>query len=401
MRPASLRALIRQALQSGYLFLRIDVNGRCIEEFEPVDPNPPGVKIGSGPFQILDGQTALAKPEAILELGPSFGNLQAEIGSTLIAAIGAQGAQIFDLATKAIVLGGVSSEADPARNGEFGYVGVTQPNPGANTPAALLSYSSPSSPFGGFLLNYDSQEQEFGSFGQFLNGSFVDAYPSGGEIVSDEILACANGGAAVVSYDASLSLYQQGDGFDVGRECVSMIAAAAGGPMLSASITSGRFDDSRLYFTDRSGSATEVGVVGVDARRIRHKNGLAVVTLFADDAIRLVQWDGNNSPIILPDTIPVGDGPVDLDLRTNTEGDLEILTSGFNDNSLTITTTDATGLLLSNELFAAPSGCLQPAHPIFVENVDDAADPFVVASCFGSNSFFTSKVSELVAFDEN
>ena len=123
--------------------------------------------------------------------------------------------------------------------------------------------------------------------------------------------------------------------------------------------------------------------------------------MFADDAIRLVQWDGNNSPIILPDTIPVGDGPVDLDLRTNTEGDLEILTSGFNDNSLTITTTDATGLLLSNELFAAPSGCLQPAHPIFVENVDDAADPFVVASCFGSNSFFTSKVSELVAFDEN
>lgn len=402
VRPISLRALVRRSSQTGYLFLRIDGNGRCIDDFDPIDPNPPGVKITSGPFQIRDGETALAKPEAIQELGEHFGNLQAEAGSTLIAVIGAQASLVFDLATKAIVFGAVGAAADPTRNGQFGYAGATQPNPGTTTPAALLSYSSPSgSPFGGFLLNYDTGSQAFGSFGQLLSGSFVDAYPVGGEVVSDEILGCASGGSTVVRYDANLKLYEQGDDFDVGRECISMIAATANGPVLSVSITAGRFDNSRLYFTDRSGSATEVGVVGTDARRIRHKNGLAAVTLFAEDALRLVQWDGSNSPTILPDTIGVGDGPVDLDLRANTDGNLEILTPGFNDNSLSITTADTSGSLISNEKFAAPSGCLQPAHPIFIENADDATDPFVVASCFGSDSFFTSKVSELVAFDED
>ena len=242
----------------------------CTAEGGP--PTPPPVSIQTGLFEIFGSNGQLLNLEAAQDLGPVFANLSAQSGSTLLAVQGAQAGVILDLANNATVFGDVGMLTDPPQQGRFGYVGASQPSPGPATPAALLNYASPGGPFpfGGFLLNYDNSSQTFPSFGQLLPGAITDAFPAGGTVVSNEILGCADGGPLVIQYSPGDQRYDLIDtDFDVGRGCVSMITAAANGPVLSVSRTQGNFTDSRLYFTDRSGTATEIGSLGVDARRIR------------------------------------------------------------------------------------------------------------------------------------
>ena len=357
-----------------------------------------------------------ASPEGIYFIGSVLGNLggtppgaekagavrqegaATSTGSVLVSYQGTQGSGIIDLTTGAVVFGGgdTSREPGPAR---FGLVPMSRPNPGPSTPAALFSFGErDTGPFGSgaFLTPYLPDERRFSDFGQISSGRFLDAVPSGGGLVTDEVLLCVNGTSGSIEFDPAQQSYGTGSAaFDVGRACVSMVAATAGGPVLSVSITEGRFTDSRLYFTDRAGSATDVATLGVSARRIRHLGNIAAVSLFAEDALRIVIWDGQNAPSLVDSAIPVADGPVGIDLRDAGSGETEIVSTGFNDNQLAITRVDSAGAAISNRRFETPDGCQAPAHAIFIDNADDANDPYVVGSCFSSGGYFVSRLSRL------
>ena len=317
----------------------------------------------------------------------------------LVTLSGAQGDVVFDLQSQTRVLD--FAPGDAGGDGAFGWVPVSRPNPGADTPGALFRFDQAAT-FGGTLTNYLPDEETFGGFSQLLMGSFLDAATAGNTLVSDEILACSDRGALSIVYrdgqqDYSVDTLPDGSArrFDVGRPCVSMVTAAPGGPVLSVSRTEGRFADSRLYFIDRNVQTTEVGVVGVDARRIRHLGNIAVVSLFVDDTLRVVTWDGLNAPTITGDPVPVGDGPVGLDLRDAGGGAVQVVSTGFNDNTIAVTRIASDGSVSDNTVYSAPGGCFSPAHAIFIENADDADDPFVMATCFSSGNYIVSKVSSL------
>lgn len=343
-------------------------------------------------------------------IGPCFANLcpGSAAGTTadstapqlLVTLSGAQGDIIFDLQSRTTVLD--FAPGDSAGDGAFGWVPISQPNPGPSTPAALFRFDQAPGSFGGTLTNYRVDDGEFGGFSQLLIGSYLDALTAGNRLDSGEILACSDRGPLSIQFDAntqSFNTVTEPDGsvsrFDVGRGCVSMVTDTANGPVLSVSRTQGGFADSRLYYVDRNVQVTEVGILGVDARRIRHFGGIAATTLFADDALRIITWDGQNSPTIVGPLVPVGDGPVGLDLRDAGGGAVQIVSTGFNDNSIAVTTVAADGSVTGNTVYGAPGGCAAPAHAIFIENADNAGDPFVMATCFSTGNYIISKVSSL------
>ena len=368
-----------------------------------------GTSGGGATASLQEGvfNTGLNFLEAPYLVGECLGNLCTESagggnsasGQLLVTLSGAQGDVIFDLQTQTRVLD--SAPGDAASDGAFGWVPISQPSPGPNTPGALLRFDESAS-FGGTLTNYRPSEGAFGGFSQLLIGSFLDAVTAGNTLVSDEILACSDRGPLSIIYrdtEQNYAVDTVPDGsarrFDAGRACVSMVTATAGGPVLSVSRTQGGFSDSRLFFIDRGVQTTEVGVVGVDARRIRHLGGIAVTTLFGDDALRVITWDGQNAPTIVGDPVPVGDGPVGLGLRDAGGSSVQVVTTGFNDNTIAVTNIAPDGSVTANTVFGAPSGCFNPAHAIFIENADDAADPFVMATCFSNGNYVISKVSSL------
>lgn len=361
--------------------------------------------------------TSLDFIEAPGLIGPCFGNLCSETAGAgkpagvqratssdpqlLVTLSGAQGDIIFDLQSRTTVLDFASGTS--GGDGAFGWVPVSRPSPGPDTPASLFRFdeSSGFASFGGTLTPYLPEERAFSEFSQLQQGSYLDALTAGNTLVSDEILACSDRGPRSIIFDPDTQRYDLDSdegfavSFDIGRGCVSIVTATAGGPVLAVSRTQGRFSDSRLYFTDRSGAATDVGVLGVDARRIRHLNAIAVVSLFGDDSLRIVSWDGVNAPTIVGDPIAVGDGPVGLGLRDAGNNTIQVVSTGFNDNTITVTTVASDGSVTGNTVYGAPAGCSQPAHAIFIDNADDVADPFVMATCFSTGNYVISKVSSL------
>lgn len=104
--------------------------------------------------------------------------------------------------------------------------------------------------------------------------------------------------------------------------------------------------ESGLYFLPR-GDADNAPVpqrladVGLDARKVRcHElnsgNYLCAVTVFGDDEVALFTWDGNTT-LSSAGSITVGDGPVNMQLRALQNGNIGLVTTGFNDNTVTIT----------------------------------------------------------------
>jgi len=374
--------------------LRKTIN--CVDPDEPPTAKP---QTGVFPLSILTALESIQVLNGLVQAA-AFANLPP--GSVPLLVRGDEGFAIFDLLSGDILLdrtgGGSSADVTP-----LGAVGVTRPDGGPETPAALFSYALDRafSPFGGFLLGYDTENMQFSNFGQSVPGSFIDAFPAGGDPVADEVVVVDNQGVGFIQFDVGNSSYSFApeelrlDNSRYGnQQLATAYAEVSGGPLLT--VTAG--NPGRLFFDDRSGDmATEIGELGEAIRRIRCEMPVCAATDFTGGAINIITWDGQNMPTIVGDPVAVGDGPVDLDGFPLTNGNRLFVTNGFNDNTATFTEVDTAGNVVAQDTYDLPTGILGPGHPVFLADPDAPDDPFVLGTGFFSDSYFVTKQSELAS----
>lgn len=314
---------------------------------------------------------------------------------------GAEGFVVFDLVTNEVILDftnvlGNNTTFTRLRT-PLGALAVSRPNPGLNTASVFASYGldNNSSQYGFSLYPWDPQGMEY------INGpvspypSVIDAFPIGGESISDEvvIVRAGNGGINFLRYSEPTDSYvlrSSNDNLNINRYGSVPAVTAYGEEVEGALLVVNEIGN--LYFETRNPliSTVKIGNLGQRIIRLRCDLPVCVATDFDGNAVRIITWDGETQPTIIGNPIGVGSGPVDPDLFTLPNGDFVISAAGFNDNTISILTVAGNGTLLSNMLFDAPEGCIGPGHVIIEENPDDANNPFVIGTCRESANYFVN-----------
>jgi len=129
-----------------------------------------------------------------------------------------------------------------------------------------------------------------------------------------------------------------------------------------------------------STNATKIGNVGNGPRQIRFLGEIGVVSNFDSGTLTVVRRQSNGTVTILG-TVTVGSGPIGLDLRLNSAGNIEVLSTGFNDHTYTLTVLSPTGAVIGTpKTRTVPEGGLNPVHAIFVND----AGTRICITCNGS-----------------
>src|SRR5690606_27308646 len=150
------------------------------------------------------------------------------------------------------------------------------------------------------------------------------------------------------------------------------------------------------YLDDRDGDAPAIALtLGLAARKLRcvdtesSAGWLCAVSLFGDDQLALLNWDGAGLPV-MRGTVDVGDGPVGIDLVLLDDGDVAIVSTGFNDDSVTEVKVTNDGTLLATQARQAPAGCDSPGHAIYFE---DDGGLGLVGTCWQSGNYFVLRTA--------
>ncbi len=223
--------------------------------------------------------------------------------------------------------------------------------------------------------------------------SWTDAQPYGNDLSAGGAIITDNTANAVASFDVDSQT-----GLFVGptpRVAADSIAAALTGTAVSAyahaptgaiiGVADVAEPDSPSKLFLHAGAAPDgavvvVGDLGERARRIRCVPPVCVVSNFADATLSVITWDGAAAAAVVG-TAATGDGPVGVDLVATGQG-FAAISSGFLDDSYTVTELAADGQVTRNTTRAVPTGCSQPAHAIWLR--DDLGT--AVLSCNGTSS---------------
>ncbi len=228
---------------------------------------------------------------------------------------------------------------------------------------------------------------------QLSQGTGFDAIPFGNTSDTPQVSFATNGGVGIFELNTGSGSYEQSVEFSSGGAIPGTPRAAVRtnltGPLLVLSQTG----SSRLSLVDPDGTVTDVGAFsGEDGRKLRCVGNLCAISVFDDGngagALRLVIWDGLNAPTAVDTLIPVGNGPVNLDLLTLTNGNILIVSTGFNDDSISLTEVTTSGELVFNNNSPAPAGCSQPAHAVLFSTSGVPEEAQVIGTCFGSSQYF-------------
>ncbi|NGP89999.1 InlB B-repeat-containing protein [Fodinibius halophilus] len=233
-------------------------------------------------------------------------------------------------------------------------------------------------------------------------GAFYDAVPAGGELFSGTYVK-TGGSIMLQDYNTEYGYYSFPDGhghvygnkFADDRYPVSAWVPDSRDQNWPATISVGRNTEtlaSSVFLVKTDGSADPVRVsdVGQDARKVRciaiEDTGdfLCGVTVFGEDKLALFTWDGETEPTAVG-MVSVGDGPVNLDVQLLDNGNVGIVTTGFNDDTITELELTPAGSVVSNNSRAVPSECESPGHAKFVR---DAASMKVLGTCYDSSNYF-------------
>lgn len=319
----------------------------------------------------------------------SFGNLS---GSFITAFAGAEGYQILDLATGDVL----KEETNLGGTGPFfGIAGATQDPPGPDSPAMLLLAGA-----NGFVLD---RLDQFGPLE--FDGTTFDVFPAGGDPVTNVVTHVLPGaGVGFYVFDDAQDLYVPAEvGFPVNLfGGVQLISAYMHDDLLSDDpvpqprgnfLVLSRESESGVFLVKWDGSdpVRAIDNIGFDARRIRciedgtdSGNLICAASIFGHDRLGLMTWDGENVPV-LTDFAEIGDGPVGIDLRHLPDGTIGIVSTGFNDNTLTETVISTNGRVQSNNTRSVLNGCQSPGHAIYIE---DAESLKILGTCYNSNHYF-------------
>ncbi len=318
----------------------------------------------------------------------AFGNLT---GSFITAFAGAEGFVVLDLATGEVLL----EETGLGGRGPFyGIAGATQDPPGSESPAMFLAAGE-----NGYAVD------RFGESGPLgLAGTTYDTYPAGGDPVSNVVpFVQPFNGVGFYVYDDSQELYIPAEvDFDVsqfdGKELISaymhddMLSDDPVPQPLGPVLVLTRETESGVYLAKWGGSdpVRAIDNIGFDARRIRcietESTGdlICAASIFGHDRLGIMTWDGENLPV-LTDFADIGDGPVGIDLRLLPNGNILIVATGFNDNTVTETEVSANGVVSEIYTRSVPGGCQNPGHAIYVHDDEGLK---IVGSCYSSSNYF-------------
>jgi len=124
--------------------------------------------------------------------------------------------------------------------------------------------------------------------------------------------------------------------------------------------------------------------IGTDLRRIRCLEGHCGITDFGSKTMTLVDWSATNAAPTVKGTVQVGDGAVGLDIRKDGANWL-YLTTGYNDDTYTITTVGADYSVVSNVTTPMDAGCKKPGYATFYT---DPALRYLAVSCEESGNAY-------------
>jgi hypothetical protein len=230
---------------------------------------------------------------------------------------------------------------------------------------------------------YDVDAGDFG-FTQIFPGSpaCLDAVPNGNDPLSGEmVLACASRLQTLRPDDTS-TFFTSGPnygGFTQTTPAFSAFRRRAGGLILA--ITDGT--PGKLFRHAVTGAPgetpQEIGNLGNSPRRIRCAGDVCAVSNFASDSLTVVTWTAQDVVSIVG-TVAVGDGPVGIDIRGRTDGNVEVVSTGLNDGSYSVTVLGQNGSTVSNQKRAVPAGCTGPGHAVWGRGRE------VLMTCNGSDA---------------
>jgi hypothetical protein len=249
--------------------------------------------------------------------------------------------------------------------GDFGPTQIT-PRPGFNATDAVQFGGDPAAQ-GAVWVNFTGG-QVFAEVPQDFSG----------QVLYDPTLLASSTAFAGASGKA-ISAFAWSLTFD---QATGNLAAGSTGRL--AAVTDGQ--PGQLYLVDPAtpqDAATLVGGVGNDPRRIRclPSRSLCAVSNFGGDSLTIVRWDGGTT-ISIAGTVAVGDGPVGIDLRED-GANTAVISTGFNDDTVTVTVLAADGSVISNATTPAPTGCASPGHATWLRNTPGTA----VVTCNGSSAY--------------
>lgn len=317
----------------------------------------------------------------------NFGNLT---GSFIAVFAGANGYQIINLNTGEVLV----DESGLGGFGPFfGVAGATQDRQGDDNPS-LIALGG----VNGYILDRLDGTEPL----QF-DGTTFDVFPAGGDPVTNVMTHVLPGaGVGFFVFDDAQNQYVPAEiGFP--KELfgdVQLISAYMHDDVLSDDSVPqprGNFlalsqeTESGVFLVkwDGSNPVRAIDNIGFDARRIRCielESGqlICAASIFGHNRLGLMTWDGENVPV-LTDFAELEAGPVGIDLRILPNGNIAVVSTGFDNNTITETVVMPNGRVESNSTRSVLEGCINPGHAIYVE---DAEGLKILVTCFDSNNYF-------------
>jgi hypothetical protein len=240
---------------------------------------------------------------------------------------------------------------------------------------------------------YEDSQSAFGLMQ--ISGSsrnHTDVFPIGGQGVTQGFVAVNNTDGTFRlarwndtsdNFDEIVMNGTSGTGVSA-KAGVSAYVHQAAGPVLVA--TDGAPGDLLVQnnFASPFTAPARIGELGNAPRRIRCLPPICAVSNHDSDSLTIVTWDGSSlTPAIVSTPIPVGDGPVGIDLIAS-GSNVAVVSTGFNDSTYSITVVSPAGAAVSNTKTAAPTGCTAPGHAIWI---NDAGGRKVAMTCNTSDNW--------------
>ncbi|MFN1836055.1 InlB B-repeat-containing protein [Balneola sp. MJW-20] len=350
-------------------------------------------------FSMADFET-FAPPNSQNGYGGSGNSLN--IGERIPMLVqGAGGFIVFDLVSNELLLDFTNVSGNDTTffglRTPLGALAVSRPDPGPNTASVIASFGlDQNSTTRGFsVYPWDQQQMEYSKDQPATYPPVMDAFPIGGESISDEVVIVREGnfGINFLRYSEPTDSYvlrSRNDNLNINRYGSEPAVTAYGEEVEGALLVVNAVGD--LYFETRNGliPTVNVGNLGQRIIRLRCMLPVCVATDFDGNAVRLITWDGQTEPSIAGNSIGVGAGPVDPDLYTLPNGNILVAVAGFQDNTITLMEVAQNGTPVNIEQYDLPEGCVSPGHVILEDNPDDAANPLVIGTCYESGNYFVN-----------
>lgn len=329
------------------------------------------------PFEdLLTGPRSLpvAKPDGLAVVrGEEWAG---QVADYIVAIAHETGATIFDPVDEVTL----DDEFDGDATARVGVLPVAHAG-GAGLVSALLRFGSSS-----VLAHHRDGDWDFFQMGVDPFSFVSDATSFGGGLETEGFVAATAADLNFFEWDPISEFFQ------FSQEIQRSVIDPASFQSIATAYASETGDDvlvvlggspGTLYVHDRSSDpGVVVGQVGDTPRQIRCLDGVFFVTNFASDSGTIGTWDGVTATITA--TVGLGDGPIGVDLLSRPAGKVAAVTTGFGDDTMTVTVIDADGLVESSVTTALPAGITQAAHGAWAGDTNDR----IILSGFGTDNLY-------------